>query len=293
MKNPARTFVDFLIFSNVYVAIPLALLTWASYLLFDAIGPNFQIVAFVYFSGLSLYSLHRLIGLDELPKKHASPRHLWAKRNYRFLQIIALVSGVFAFILFLLQSLDLQLAIGIAALVTGLYTVPFIRIGGRHWRLRDVPFLKVFIISATVTFVTVAIPYIDVQFIQEEQALVLICIERFLFILAITIPFDLRDKAFDKLSNVKTLPIVLGDNNTKLLILSCMVAFAGVAWYHYSFTLIGPSRYFLPLCLSALIGGWVAFFAEEKSSEYYYSYLLEGTMILQFGLVYAASNYLY
>ena len=78
---------------------------------------------------------------------------------------------------------------------------------------RDVPLLKIFIIAFSWTYLTIIIPVI-VHNISFDSNLILNIIVRFLFVLAITIPFDIRDLKFDK---VITLPKYLGVKKSKIL----------------------------------------------------------------------------
>ena len=97
------------------------------------------------------------------------------------------------------------------ALIAIGYSMPvFAR--ARWQRLRDVPFLKLVLIGTVVSFVTVTLPYLsayDVQSLKSTKHLLLFA-GRVFFILAITIPFDIRDMNYDGKFGLKTLPLTMG-----------------------------------------------------------------------------------
>ena len=58
-------------------------------------------------------------------------------------------------------------------------------------------------------------------------------IERFLFTMAITIPFDIRDQEEDLKQGLSTLPIWIGIDKSILLAVSMIWFFMGIAILHY------------------------------------------------------------
>lgn len=163
------------------------------------------------------------------------------------------------------------------------YSIPLFKKNGKYWRLRDVPFAKVFLISITVSYVTTYLPVYDF-FISDPSNLLLFgffCARAF-FILAITIPFDIRDYDFDEPSTINTLPLVFGVDKARTISLYALAFFAGMSFYLFQ------TNAFLSLAflISAMVTAWIVSYAQKKSTEYYFSFVVEGTMLIQFGLVY-------
>ncbi len=109
-------------------------------------------------------------------------------------------------------------------------------------------------------------------------------IERAAFIFAITIPFDIRDLELDQEKEVATLPGRLGIQRAKkvayaALGLMLFAATWNTIYGHYS---LGVA---LGLLLSAVLSGLLIYGADAKRHDYYYTGLLDGTMILQAVLV--------
>tara|TARA_B110000967_G_C18779198_1_gene507345 strand:+ start:106 stop:978 length:873 start_codon:yes stop_codon:yes gene_type:complete len=280
-----KKLLDFFVFSNIYVALPVSALAWITSILFGH-EVNFQIIYFVYCSTLLIYNVHRVVGLHKIEKKHLSPRHKWALKNKPILYIAMAASALgclyfltkieHSFIYFLIPS----------GLVAFGYSVPLIKRNGKFWRLRDLPFAKVFLISLTVSYVTVYLPLYDFA-LNDWNNLTLLgfFFSRVLFVLAITIPFDIRDVDFDAPSSLNTLPLIFGVEKARKLSIISLSLFVGLVLMLFQTSIFSA----LALLLSALFTAWIVSYAKKDSSEYYYSLLVEGTMLLQFGLVYLLS----
>ena len=98
-------------------------------------------------------------------------------------------------------------------MLTLLYEIPFSR--KSKINLRNVGALKIVLISLVWAGVTVLLPLMAAG--NSFDALVLLTfLQRFLWVLVLTIPFDIRDVQFDE-DHLKTIPQILGIKNTKKL----------------------------------------------------------------------------
>lgn len=271
-----QNFLKGLIFSNLYVAIPVAALVLQTYLFTNSV--DFFVIFLVYFSTLFVYNTHRIRGLNQVLKIDLGERHLWAIKNKNFLVFIiflAILGAGFSFyksfsvinFWYLLPPM----------LITAGYVVPFIPSPKRLLRLRDIPFLKAILISAVVSYVTIVLVYQNL-----DLAFLLQFLERFFFILAITIPFDIRDYQFDSHSKLKTFPLAFGiKKSKKIAFLSLIFSFL-ISLFLINYR---PLIYLIPLGLSLMISAFIIQKSTKKSSEFFYSFLVEGTMIIQTLLV--------
>ena len=98
-----------------------------------------------------------------------------------------------------------QIAIAFSGVLSLLY--PF--------GLRKVPFSKIFVISLIWTISTMLLLAFE-NYIPITQNIVLHLISRFLFVFAITIPFDIRDLKYDA-QNLKTIPLFFGVQKSKII----------------------------------------------------------------------------
>ena len=104
-----------------------------------------------------------------------------------------------------------------------------------------------------------------------------------MFILAITIPFDIRDLQIDKQQGVKTLPYALGIGKVRivsLVALGLATILTFYLWYQHQLS--------TPILLAYLITyGFTSYLislAGEDNSDYYFSGWLDATMVILFVL---------
>jgi len=120
------------------------------------------------------------------------------------------------------------------------------------------------------------------------QQIALVFAERFTFIFALAIPFDIRDIKFDVLRHIKTIPIVFGEKSA--LKVSNIILFLSmlVATYHYqSLNMI----FILPAYLFSVVSTYI--FINNKAifnMPLYYHGILDGC-IFNYGLLIVVSYY--
>ena len=146
---------------------------------------------------------------------------------------------------------------------------------------------KIFLITIVVSFVTIFLPVANDPSVLLDLNTQFHFLTRCLFIFAITIPFDIRDMDYDKEDELITIPRkygIQGAKNISFAMLALMSIVAGLHyWLHIGLTYYG----FLAIVGSALISIFAIAKLRPQSSEYYYSLVIEGMMIVQFGLVWA------
>lgn len=112
--------------------------------------------------------------------------------------------------------------IAVSALVSLLYVK---RIKGRN--LREIPYIKIHLIALTWVVVLIAFPMLNEG---ETDQLVWISVAHYLYVLAVTIPFDIRDLKYDNPSQ-KTIPQVIGVEASRILSLFLLVVFSVMMLY--------------------------------------------------------------
>lgn len=261
------------------MALPVGLLVWQTQIIHQS--QNFQVVLLVYFSTLFVYNAHRIRGLSRVLKSDIGERHQWAIKNKIFL--VALIASSFLICGFLLIRVFDEISIPrliIPSLVTMGYVIPIIPTSKRWLRLRDLPYLKALLIAGVVSYVTVILGN---ENFDSSVTYLLQILERFFFILAITIPFDIRDYQFDSHSKLKTFPLVFGIRKSKIIALIFLGFSLAVNLVLLKYQ---PILFLYPITLSLIIAGLIIWKANKDSSEFYYSFLVEGTMIIQALLVF-------
>lgn len=257
--------LSFYVFGNVHVAITAYCLTKISFLQFDI---NDQPLAnFVFFSTVLSYNFIRLFQIDKINSMMA----IWIRANKKPLIVLNALSLIGSLYYISAFEYDEIIALLPFILATILYVFPFNK-GSAG--LRNVPGLKLFLISMTWTGLTLYLPLVSAG-IPLTQDLYPYVIQRFLFVLAIAIPFDIRDVQFD-IAGLNTLPQVLGVNKSKII---AVVALVIVGIMHVLESSDDSTYIWIDLsiiCLSVVM----VVFSGINRKRYYTAFWIEGLPIL-------------
>ena len=152
----------------------------------------------------------------------------------------------------------------------------FISIG--TWQgLRALPGVKGTMLAFAWAMVTVAFPLINQWKGSTDFNLLL---QRFLFMLAICIIYNLRDVDADRKHGVVTIASIAGEGKTKMISGFCLLLFV------ISFLLHEHKNYSItPLIWSAAITAVAISKAKINGNVFYYRYIIDGCMMLQSILV--------
>lgn len=240
--------------------------------------PSIALLSFVFCSTLFIYSLHQLIS-QRKAKSSITPRLKKLKAFQGKLVLTALLGFLFCTSFYAQLQLSTQfVTIGLAVLSLG-YALPILP---QKKRFRDLHFLKLFLVGLVWTLVTVLLPFLESD-LSFSTSIFYLMLERILFIFAITIPFDIRDKETDQRMGVKTLPNTIGIKKSKQL------AFVSLALGLFIILLNMNYLYNLPqvgrFAISFLITGVLVSFATPNKSDQYFIGLIDGMMLLQFILL--------
>lgn len=282
---------DFLIFSNIFVSLCAASLVSATKIILQ-VSTGFYLETFVFFSSLAVYNFQRIVLPDTKEIFFLSIRHKWIRRNRKLLSFLTAISVIISAFIFLfyfnsqIKSIILLLPF---VLITFWYALdiqqilPFLK--RKFKKLRTIPYLKILLIAITWTAITVWLPIVEYKIDVSTVYLLIMSTERVLFIFAITLPFDIRDMKQDKVLNVKTIPLILGIERTKFLSYVSLLIFSLIAFSRLSLV-SSDLAIVAALIISALITGFLISFLREEKGEYYYSFWIESTMIIQFLLLF-------
>ena len=277
-----QKFIDLLLYGNFFIATCAVAMLWQTELiLYGQFAWNY-LTSFVFASTLFLYALHRIVGMKKVQSFLEKYRYHIINRYRHHILLYAFVGGLVATWYFFSLTLTNQLLIVIPAILSLGYVLPFF---GQQRRLRDFDYLKIFLIAIVWSFITVILPIVERHSWNIQLTDVLIMGERMLFIFAITLPFDIRDLKVDEFIKVKTIPAMIGLAKTKYLAgLVLLVAFliAVILWY---------LQVYVIATLCALGISYVStyifiYFCDQTDHDYYFTALMDGTMIIQFLLVY-------
>lgn len=267
--------LDFVLYGHLLLATAAAALTWTTG---ELLGQRLPL-ALPALAGAATLALYNLDGL--MPYKRGQPaataRGRWLRARPQLLAGLAALGIGTAVPLawYLLRAApDAWLKLLPLVLLAVLYSVPIVPDAGRLRPLRDVPLAKGVLIAAVWTGVTVALPARLGHPAVPPAALLLLLTRRFLFVLALTLVFDLRDVAKDAAAGTRTIPLVLGARRTRwlgwALLLSCaLLRPAGLPDAGAAVLLVPP------VAAAALLAG-----ARPGRHDHYYAGLGDATLLL-------------
>lgn len=261
-----------LIYSNVFVALCAAVLTAGTYGLLDQ-SLDFMLVLHVFGVTLLAYNVQRLVRLRKFSNHTSQVR--WYLANKGLLYALLAIGALLAGITFL--KLDYLLLIKLApiALLSIFYSIPFIPSAKAPMAIRDIPGAKVFIIAIVWTVVTIVLPWVHsgAQWTLDAS---LYGLQRFLFIVAITIPFDMRDLKYDE-ARLATIPQLIGYFKAKrlaeILLLLCFALDCYLTYGQH-----GPFHGLPGLFYVAVAAAIERIRAD--SPDLYFTGILDGSMLL-------------
>ena len=261
-----RVTLSFLVFSNVWVSLGASCLTLLTFKLFE-IKPDFNFLFFVFFSTLFSYNFQRISRLSALQELAPS---LWINSHVRESKTILILSAFGALYFNPIVEHPFSLVpLSLLAIISFAYS---------YKKLRNIPFLKIFLIAGSWSVLCGLMPYHfspswqKLGFIQSFSWL-------FFYILAITIPFDIRDLPIDK-SSTKTFPQLLGIRVSKwMALLFLLVSFICLA----TFVSLHTLSLFL---VSFILAGVLIVSSSTTKKPLYFGLLVDGHIILQFLMVY-------
>lgn len=266
-----------IVFSNAWIAAGAALLTAQSFWVSE-LEVNLELVLFVFCATIATYNFQRLFRFSVWSARINAERVHWIIRSRNALLWLIGVglagAGFFAWQSLQWQHFWILFPLGVVAV---LYALPFIPFHNRWLALRDLPVTKIFWIAGTWAVVTAILPLLGHKSIDMEWSLIVV--ERFVFILAITIPFDTRDMEYDDPFQ-RTLPQLIGVRSSAWLALFCVLLFAAVVNINYWVGGYSIETTFA-LSSSVVVVGIVLSFSFRRRKEPYYSGLIDGLTLLQ------------
>lgn len=280
----ARHLTDAVLYSSIWLSVAALGLMWTTFLFWRVHIPP-QLGGLIFSATLFLYNLDSVLPYKQGQQPGLSQRKQWMRQHRRLLVGVALVAGIVAGVLFLLDArLHLTLFLGHLGAISVLYSMPLVRRGGRWWALRDLPLLKVFLIGYVWAAVTVWIPALYLGRGVGEPVVLVLFLRRFLFVLALAFVFDIRDYTKDRLTGTRTFPGVFGIQTTKYVALGALLVAAGLVPPG------APAGHEAALRLPLLVAALVVWFAEESRPDYYFALLTDGVLLVQFLAVWWATN---
>lgn len=278
-----------LINSNIYISLAAVLFTIETQIQLG-MSPQWHPYLFlIFFATLCEYNVHRFITVITNKAALNSEKHKWVKDNLITFYALVILSVAGFIVTAFMAKIEVLLTLAPIAALTLLYSIPVYGNKKSIFRLREIPYLKIFIISFTWSATTVLLPLIKTGQTYETTHVILMLIERFVFVFAITIPFDIRDMEADRAANTKTIPLLLGEKRSMLISYACILIFLTISLFHYNILNQG----FIAMAMTISAISTFLFLRWDTAKQYalYHYAILDGTIILQ-GLLVIGFSYL-
>jgi len=233
----------------------------------------------VFFGSLAVYNL---AFLGSRPFSDAVPQ---VKKPAALLFIIALPVSI-GFMMCLPLDAIFYCLISAAGGIVYLYTISLKQF---EFQVRNIPLVKNMLLAFIWSMITVMVPV--ASFDNQNglpQDTLLIFLRRFFFILAIAIPYDIRDFNADTRDRLRTLPVVIGIYRSRMVAILSLLVFVALVYHdpvNPGAQHLNEKQVSLALYLSALFTGIIILFASSFRRKIFFSLLLDGSMIVQFLLL--------
>lgn len=280
MSRGVKAVVNLLLYGHFWIAGAALVMTIQTNLLLWGEWQYSALDGFVAGGTLTIYALHRLVAMRLQPKVQQTERFAIMQLFQSHIVFYAIIAALVAAWFFFHLAFRLQLSLLVPCAIALGYVLPLLN--GR--RLRDLPYLKIFLIAFSWAWITVLGPVIE-RGESFSWPILWMLIERACFVFAITIPFDIRDMALDQSAEVDTLPSHWGEQAAKniaycALLICLLMVFTNFLLATYNLSVL------LVLILSLASTAWLIKATHPQHHDYYFTGLLDGTMILQGILVF-------
>lgn len=274
---------DFLLFGNIYVAIGAACLIQSSIVQLGAANHLLAYSLLAFFSTVFIYNLQRIFYKVPASKALVSVRRNWVYENQLAIKVLTVIGFCGVAVTYFYTDRKIIFYLSPLLLLSIAYFLPAIK-------LRQYSWFKLLTLTLVWTMVTAVVP----MFLAGRNVLTPECILHFFvrmsFIVAICIPFDIRDMAVDKAENIITFSQKLGETKTRRIAFGFMILYVVLIFAEFYLTMFS-GKILVALLFSAVINTIIVLMSSSKRGEYFYTALLDGTMILQ-GVVLIAAAYL-
>lgn len=268
MKGLKQIF-DFYINSSIHVALAVVSLTWLTLLEFGILMDE-NLLFFMFFASITGYNFVKYFGLAKFRHRHLAN---WLK--------LIQVFSFFCFILMCFYALKLETKtlsyISVFGIITFLYAIPFIPkrfLLDEKLNLRNIGGLKIYVIALVWTGVTVFLPLIN-NAIYISEDIIITAIQRFVIVIVLTLPFEIRDLQFDSLK-LSTVPQKIGEKKTKIIGIILLILFFFIEIFKSKIEFNNV----VPLSIVVIMTLFLLMNAKKNQGKYYSSFWVEGVPIL-------------
>jgi len=247
-------------------------MVYQTYTLIAGKTVNPYFAAFVFFSTVCSYNFHWALTPHSIAP---SQRLQWDEKHKSFHLLLSIAGLAGAAVCFFFIK-EHWFYIGIAALLTFLYTAPKISFPPFQW-LKKIAIGKTIFLAMTWTYVTAVLPIL-IEGNSGIEKTIFFCTGQFFFIYSICILFDFRDREDDKKEGIRSMITNFDERGIDILFIISIITFfvlsillkqTGMQWINIGILLI-----------PALLLITIYRHAKRNFSDYLYYLVLDGLMML-------------
>ncbi len=257
-----RIVFNFYIQGSIHVALAIVCLTLLTGIYLN-ISLDIYLTGFVFTAAISGYSFVKYAGI-------AKWYHRRLASSLKSIQVFSLFTFFTMVFFFWHLPVSVQVIAVISGLLTLLYAVPL----KRKWKnFRSIPGMKLVIIALVLVLTTVLMP----TFYREthiDSTVLLLCLLRFLWVIVLILPFEIRDMRVDAIS-LGTIPQQLGVFKTKIV---GSILLGSLAYAEMYFNILFHNSLWVLLTM-VLVTSLALWYSNEKRSFYFTAFWVEAIPI--------------
>ena len=237
----------------------------------------------IFLSTLFEYNRHSIVILFFPGEALHSGKHELIRKKHKIFFLTALILGIG----FIASALSTKTEVLLAFFLLGFLTFFYSGLGfgnkNHHYKLREIPYLKIILITSIWSVSTILLPVIQSGNEILNTRVILLFTERFLFIFAIAIQFDIRDMQADRDAGLKTIPLLIGFGKATIISYLSLLTCFFISFLHYRL----QNQWFVIIALFISLSATYLFIKLNlylKLNRYYYQ-ILDATLLLQGMLV--------
>lgn len=225
-----------------------------------SIDAYFEYGLFTFFGILGLYNYHRLSKMKTLINSDLKDWCVQHKTLLYALTIFSFFCALFLGQLLLINSKAVMLLLIPTFVLSIWYVIPVFNI-----RLRDIPFVKAPLVALGWTSILIAFPLVNEYSLTINDYYRILAF--ILYFLALTIPFDIRDKQVD-IKKQRTLPQLVGNAISKSVALLLLLCFYSI------FAIINEElSFYIPFLVALLFTAVLLLLSNERRSYKFFAFV--------------------
>ena len=264
-----KQIIDFYIHSSIHVALAVFSMSFVTLIMFE-FPFNSDLLLFVFFATITGYNFVKYYGI-------ANWHHRLLTRWLKLIQIFSLLCFL-AMCYFMFQlPVKTIIIISVCAAITFLYAIPFLpekMYLNSHKNLRNISGLKVYVIAIVWAVVTVLLTLINDNYNLNSDVW-LTFIQRVIFVIALMLPFEIRDLQYDNLK-LATIPQKIGVKHTKIIGIILVLIFFFLEFFKDEINL----NQVVILLVITFVTMFFIVFCKKNQSKYYSAFWVEGIPVM-------------